>query len=177
MWIKGEGWGKVAYNSIYVGESGKSVKRLSPTTIMLIGEYLHTIDPKKRLSLPVKFRKELGKTIIVTRGLDQCLFVFPQAAWKKLVSKFSELSFGSAETRSFNRFMLSGAVEVDVDTAGRILLPEFLTGFAGLKSKVVLAGVNDRVEIWEEKRWNSYKAKIESQGDAIAQKLGEIGVL
>lgn len=144
---------------------------------MLIGEYVHTIDPKKRLSLPVKFRKELGKTVIVTRGLDQCLFIFPPASWKKLVQKFGELSFGSSESRSFNRFMLSGAVEVDVDSAGRILLPEFLKGFAGLKSKVVLAGVNDRVEIWDEKRWNSYKAKIESQGDALAQKLGEIGVI
>ncbi|MFQ5540892.1 MAG: division/cell wall cluster transcriptional repressor MraZ [Candidatus Paceibacteria bacterium] len=144
---------------------------------MLIGEYVHTIDPKKRLSLPAKFRKELGKSVIVTRGLDQCLFVFPPASWKKLVEKFGELSFGSAETRSFNRFMLSGAVESEVDSAGRILLPEFLKGFAGLKSKVVLAGVNDRVEIWDEKRWKSYKATIESQGDAIAQKLGEVGVL
>lgn len=144
---------------------------------MLIGEYVHAIDPKKRLSLPAKFRKELGRTVIVTRGLDQCLFVFPPAAWKKLVSKFSELSFGSAESRSFNRFMLSGAVEADVDTAGRILLPDFLKTFAGLKSKVVLAGVNDRVEIWDEKRWNTYKAKIEGQGDQLAQKLGELGVL
>ncbi len=144
---------------------------------MLIGEYLHTIDPKKRLSLPVKFRKELGKTVVITRGLDQSLFVFPPAAWKKLVAKFSELSFGSSESRSFNRFMLSGAVEVDVDSAGRILLPEFLKGFAGLKSKVVLAGVNDRVEIWDEERWSTYKTHIESQGDAIAQKLGEIGVI
>ncbi|XKT74312.1 MAG: division/cell wall cluster transcriptional repressor MraZ [Patescibacteria group bacterium UBA2163] len=144
---------------------------------MLIGEYVHTIDPKKRLSLPVKFRKELGGTVIVTRGLDQCLFVFSPASWKKLVNKFSELSFGSAESRSFNRFMLSGAVEVDVDSAGRILLPEFLKGFAGLESKVVLAGVNDRIEIWDEKRWEEYKTTIESQGDAIAQKLGEIGVI
>lgn len=144
---------------------------------MLIGEYVHAIDPKKRLSLPAKFRKELGRTVIVTRGLDQCLFVFPPAAWKKLVSTFSELSFGSAESRSFNRFMLSGAVEADVDTAGRILLPDFLKTFAGLKSKVVLAGVNDRVEIWDEKRWNTYKAKIEGQGDQLAQKLGELGVL
>lgn len=144
---------------------------------MLIGEYVHAIDPKKRLSLPAKFRKELGKAVIVTRGLDQCLFVFPPASWKKLVQKFSGLSFGSAETRSFNRFMLSGAVEVDVDSAGRILLPEFLKTFAGLKSKVILAGVNDRVEIWDEKRWNAYKAKIEEQGDSIAQKLGEVGVI
>lgn len=144
---------------------------------MLIGEYLHTIDPKKRLSLPVKFRKELGKTVIVTRGLDQCLFVFPLSSWKKLVAKFGDLSIGSVETRGFNRFMLSGAVEVGVDAAGRVLLPDFLKTFAGLTSKVVLAGVNDRVEIWDEKRWEAYKKKIESQGDQLAQKLGELGVI
>ncbi len=144
---------------------------------MLIGEYQHTIDPKKRLSLPVKFRKELGRTVIVTRGLDQCLFIFPLSAWKKLVGKFSELSFGSGEARSFNRFMLAGAVEVEVDAAGRILLPEFLKTFAGLASSVVLTGINDRVEIWDQARWDSYKKKMESQGEELAQRLGEIGVL
>ena len=144
---------------------------------MLIGEYLHTIDPKKRLSLPAKFRKELGKTVIVTRGLDHCLFVFPTGSWKKLVQKFSGLSIGSAESRGFNRFMLSGATEADVDSAGRILIPDYLKGFAGLNAKVVLAGVNDRVEIWDENRWESYKKTIETEGDGLAQKLGEIGVI
>jgi MraZ protein len=144
---------------------------------MLIGEYLHTIDPKKRLSLPSKFRKELGEVVIVTRGLDHCLFVFSLSSWQKLVSKFSELSIGSSETRGFNRFMLSGASEVDVDSAGRVLIPDFLKDFAGLKTKVVLAGVSDRVEIWDEKRWEAYKADIESKGDAMAQKLGEIGLI
>jgi MraZ protein len=144
---------------------------------MLIGEYLHTIDPKKRLSLPSKFRKELGKNVIITCGLDHCLFVFPHGAWKKLVTKFSDLSIGSSETRGFNRFMLSGAVEADVDSAGRVLIPDFLKEFAGLKSKVVLAGVNDRVEIWDQKRWDAYKKRIESEGDTFAQKLGELGVI
>lgn len=144
---------------------------------MLIGEYRHSIDPKKRLSLPAKFRKELGEAIIITRGLDRCLFVFSLGAWQKLIAKFSELSIGSAETRGFNRFMLAGAVEVEVDSAGRVLLPDFLKDFAGLKSKVVVAGVSDRVEIWDEQRWESYKSDIESKGDAMAQKLGEIGVI
>lgn len=144
---------------------------------MLIGEYRHSIDPKKRLSLPSKFRKELGEVVIVTRGLDHCLFVFSQASWQKLVAKFGELSIAQAETRGFNRFMLSGASEVEVDSAGRILVPDFLKDFAGLATKVVVAGVNDRVEIWDEKRWESYKADIESKGDQMAQKLGEIGLL
>lgn len=144
---------------------------------MLIGEYVHTIDPKKRLSLPSKFRKELGKTVIVTRGLDHSLFVFPRDAWKKLVQKFSALPMGSGEARGFNRFMLSGAVEQQVDSAGRILIPDFLKEFADLKTKIVLAGVNDRVEIWDEKRWEAYKKTIESEGDKMAERLGEIGLI
>ncbi|MBP6946316.1 MAG: division/cell wall cluster transcriptional repressor MraZ [Candidatus Paceibacterota bacterium] len=144
---------------------------------MLIGEYQHTLDPKKRLSLPARFRKELGKTVIVTRGLDHCLFVFSVTSWKKLAEKFSQLSIGSSDTRGFNRFMLAGAVEADVDSAGRILIPDYLKDFATLKTDVVLAGVNDRIEVWDKKRWASYKEQIESQGDAMAAKLGEIGVI
>ncbi|TAJ16086.1 transcriptional regulator MraZ [Patescibacteria group bacterium] len=144
---------------------------------MLIGEYQHTLDPKKRLSLPARFRKELGKTVIVTRGLDKCLFVFSATSWKKLAAKFGDLSIGSSDTRGFNRFMLSGAVEADVDSAGRILIPDYLKDFASLKTEVVVAGVNDRVEVWDKKRWASYKEQIESQGDAMAAKLGEIGVI
>ena len=144
---------------------------------MLIGEYQHTLDPKKRLSLPSKFRKELGKNIIVTRGLDQCLFIFSASAWKKLAEKFADLSIGSSDTRGFNRFMLSGAVEAEVDSAGRILIPDFLKEFATLGTDVVLAGVNDRVEIWDAKLWKTYKKGIESHADAMASKLGEIGVI
>jgi MraZ protein len=144
---------------------------------MLIGEYTHSLDPKKRLSLPAKFRKELGKTVVVTRGLDHCLFIFGATAWKKLAQKFAELSIGSTDTRGFNRFLLAGAVEAEVDGAGRILIPDFLKDFAGLKTQVVLAGVNDRVEIWDEKRWQTYKERIESQADEMASKLGEIGVI
>ena len=144
---------------------------------MLIGEYKHTLDPKKRLSLPSKWRKELGSTLIVTRGLDNCLFVYPQAEWEKITDKIGNLPLGSADTRSFNRFFLSGAVEVEVDTVGRILVPDFLKDFAKLETKVVLAGIHDRVEIWDETRWTEYKARIEMQADSLAEKLSEIGVL
>ncbi len=144
---------------------------------MLIGEYKHTLDPKKRLSLPSKWRGELGSTLVVTRGLDNCLFVYPQREWEKITDKIGQLPLGSADTRSFNRFFLSGAVEVEVDSVGRILVPDFLKDFAKLDTKVVLAGVHDRVEIWDEKRWTEYTTRIESQADALAEKLGEIGVL
>lgn len=144
---------------------------------MLIGEYRHTLDPKKRLSLPSKWRKELGSTLIVTRGLDNCLFVYPQAEWEKITEKIGKLPLGSADTRSFNRFFLSGAVEVEVDTVGRILVPDFLKDFAKLESKVVLAGIHDRVEIWDDNRWTEYKARIEMQADSLAEKLADIGIL
>jgi MraZ protein len=143
---------------------------------MLIGEYKHTLDPKKRLSLPSKWRKELGSTLIVTRGLDNCLFVYPQAEWEKITAKIGDLSLGSADTRSFNRFFLSGAVEVEVDTVGRILVPDFLKDFAKLENKVVLAGIHDRVEIWDDNRWTEYKARFEMQADSLAEKLSSIGV-
>jgi len=144
---------------------------------MLIGEYKHTLDIKKRLSVPSKWREDLGSKLIVTRGLDNCLFVYPQAQWRKITEKVSQLPLGQADTRSFNRFFLSGAVEVEVDSVGRILVPDFLKDFAGLETKVVLAGIYDRVEIWAENKWEEYKSRIEGQADQLAEKLGEIGVL
>ncbi len=144
---------------------------------MLIGEYKHTLDPKKRLSLPSKWRKELGKKLVITRGLDNCLFVYPLKEWQRISQKISELPLGQADTRGFNRFFLSGAVEAEVDSVGRILVPDFLKDFAVLDAKVVLAGIHDRVEIWDEKKWDEYKRRIELQADALAEKLGEIGVL
>ena len=144
---------------------------------MLIGEYTHTLDPKKRLSLPSKWRRELGKKVVLTRGLDNCLFIYPLKEWQQITKKVGQLPLGQADTRGFNRFFLSGAIETEVDAVGRILVPDFLKEFAGLKSKVVLAGIHDRVEIWDEKTWHTYKRRIERQADALAEKLGEIGVL
>jgi len=144
---------------------------------MLIGEYIHTLDPKKRLSLPAKFRKELGRKLVITRGLEHSLFVYSHKEWERIASKLSELGMGAAGTRGFNRFMLAGAVEVDVDSVGRVLIPDFLKRFAKLSSKVVLAGVGNRIEIWSEKAWTSYKETIEDQADTLAEKLGDIGAL
>ena len=144
---------------------------------MLIGEYLHTLDSKKRLSLPAKFRKEVGRKVVVTRGLDSCLFMFPLAAWQKIAAKLAALPVGQADTRGMSRFLLAGASEAEVDGAGRILLPEHLKEFAGLKSRVVLAGVSDRVEIWNEKAWDEYKHRIEKGADQMAQALGNMGIL
>ncbi len=126
---------------------------------MLIGEYLHTLDAKKRLSLPAKFRKEVGKK------------------WEEIAGKLGQMPMGQADTRGIARFILSGAVETEVDTAGRILIPDYLKEFADLRSRVVLAGVSDRVEIWNDKVWEEYTRRIEKGADQMAQTLGNLGVL
>lgn len=144
---------------------------------MLIGEYTHTLDDKNRLSLPAKFRKEVGKNLVITPGLDSCLFVFTEKEWKAISSKLSESSILQSDNRSFNRFMFGGASEVAVDALGRILIPDFLRDRAGLKGKVALVGVQNRIEVWNEKAWNEYKKVVEEKADELAEKLGNVGVL
>lgn len=144
--------------------------------VMFIGEYTHTIDEKKRISLPAKFRKELGAKVVVTRGLDNCLFLFPHKTWTKISEEMAKLGMMQADTRGFSRFMFSGASEIDVDSLGRILIPDFLKEFAAISSPVIFAGVHDRIEIWNDKRWADYKRKIELEVDIMAEKLGSVGI-
>ena len=144
---------------------------------LLIGEYEHTLDEKKRISLPKAFRSGLGKRVVITRGLDNCLFVYSRASWDTVAKKLQSLSFVQQETRGFARFMLSGAAEVEVDGVGRILIPDHQKEFAGLKKRVVFAGVSDRVEVWDAEHWKSYKHRIDKDADKMARKLGEIGAL
>ncbi|MBU6370485.1 MAG: division/cell wall cluster transcriptional repressor MraZ [Patescibacteria group bacterium] len=144
---------------------------------MLIGEYIHTLDEKKRVSLPVKFRKEIGKTIVVTAGLDGCLWLFTLAQWKDISSKLGQFSMLAADNRSFNRYMFGSATEVAVDTIGRILIPDFLVRRAALKAKVAVVGVGNRVEIWSEEAWSEHKSVVEKRADQLAEKLGQAGAL
>jgi len=144
---------------------------------MFIGEYNHTLDDKNRLSLPAKFRSDLGKKIIITRGLDRCLSVYTALEWKKFTAKLSELSFGQSDSRAFQRFILGGAVEVEFDKSGRILIPEFLKTFAGLSDRVFVTGAGNRVELWNETAWTTYADRIAGQADQLAEKLGEIGMV
>lgn len=144
---------------------------------MLIGEYIHTLDEKNRMSLPVKFRKEMGKSIVIAPGLDNCLSLFTVKEWQKISKKLSDSSMLASDNRSFSRFMFGQAVILDVDNNGRILIPENLKNRSGLTNKVVVIGVENRAEIWNEKAWNDYKKVVEGQADALADKLGQIGVL
>lgn len=143
---------------------------------MFIGEYSHSIDSKKRLAVPFKFRNDLKNKIVVTRGLDKCLFVYPMKTWGELANKLGTLPVGESGTRSFTRLMLAGAVDAEVDKQGRILIPDYLKEYAGLKKNVVVAGLYNRLEIWDEKKWNEYKNKAEKNSDEIAEQLGKLGV-
>jgi len=161
------------------GKVDKSVDKppqlwISPKN-MLIGEYKHNLDPKKRLAIPAKFRKEMGEKIVITKGLDQCLFVYPLAEWEKEAEKLSSLLTGTADKRNFARILLSGATDVELDALGRILIPDYLKSFAGLKEKTVIVGVYKRLEIWNEENWENYRQRVEKQTDMLAEKLGEQG--
>ncbi len=143
---------------------------------MFSGEYTYSIDEKKRLAVPVKFRELLGKKAVVTRGLDSCLFLYPAKEWANLAKKISRLPLAQADARSFARLMLGGAVEVSFDNLGRILIPDYLKNYSGLKKRVIFVGLYDRIEIWDEKEFEKYKKKTEMAAGEIAERLKELGV-
>lgn len=143
---------------------------------MFIGEYQHNIDEKGRLAVPIKFREQLAKGAVVTRGLDNCLFLYPQKDWEALADKLSKLPISKANTRAFARLMLAGAMDCEIDGQGRIILPDYLRKYAALKKKAVVAGLYNRLEIWDETAWNKYKLSTEKRGGDIAEALGELGV-
>ena len=142
---------------------------------MFIGEYQHNIDPKGRLAIPTKFRKDLAKAV-VTKGLDNCLFLYPKKEWEQLADKLAALPISKANSRAFARLMLAGAMDVEVDKQGRILLPDYLRKYATMKKKVVIAGLYNRLEIWDEIKWNKYKQGTESKSGDIAEALDDLGV-
>jgi len=138
---------------------------------MFIGEYQHNLDEKGRLAVPAKFRAKLGKGAVVTKGLDDCLFLYTKEEWGKLAPKLAAMTISKANTRAFARFMLAGAMDVQVDKQGRINLPEYLIQFCQLKKKVIIAGLYNRLEIWDEDNWNKYKKGTEKQSTDIAEAL------
>jgi len=143
---------------------------------MFIGEYQHTIDPKGRLILPAKFRYDLGEKFIVTKGLDNCLFVYPNEEWSKLEQKLSNLPLTSRDARAFVRFFFAGAAECDLDKQGRFLIPANLREHAGFDKEIVIIGVSSRLEIWSKEAWESYNESSELEYDEIFEKMAELGI-
>ncbi len=143
---------------------------------MLLGEYQHTLDAKGRVAIPAKFREKLTAGAIITRGLDNCLFIFATSEWVELAKKLTALPLAQANSRAFVRLMLAGAMDVELDNQGRILIPDYLRKYAGLGKQVVVAGLYNRMEIWDLAAWEKYKQKTESSSEEIAEKLGELGI-
>ncbi|MBI2099056.1 division/cell wall cluster transcriptional repressor MraZ [Candidatus Uhrbacteria bacterium] len=143
---------------------------------MFIGEYNHSLDEKGRISVPARFRSALKEGGVVTRGLDKCLFLYAKEEWERLSARISALPMAAANSRAFARLMLAGAMNAEPDKQGRIMVPEYLREYAGIKKNVVVAGVGSRLELWDKGEWDSYKQSAERGSSDIAEQLGELGV-
>ncbi|MFA6809117.1 MAG: division/cell wall cluster transcriptional repressor MraZ [Eubacteriales bacterium] len=143
---------------------------------MFMGEYLHTIDNKGRLIVPSRLREALGEKFIVTKGLDNCLFVYPLDEWKNFEDKLRKLPVSQPKAREFVRFFFSGAAECELDKQGRILLPVNLRDYACLEKDVVIVGVMSRIEIWDNDRWKQYSRSAEENFEASAESLVDLGI-
>lgn len=143
---------------------------------MFIGEYQHAVDAKGRLAIPIKFRNDLAKGAVVTRGLDNCLFLYSKDEWEKMAEKLAKLPVSKSNSRAFSRLMFAGAMDVEIDKQGRVVIPDYLRKFAGVSKKVIVAGLYNRIEIWNEENWEKYKQGTEKSAVDIAEKLEELDV-
>ena len=142
---------------------------------MFMGEYNHTIDDKGRLIIPAKLRELLGEKFILTRGLDNCLFIYPKNEWENVINKYRSLP-NTKDARNFMRFFLSGATEIEVDKQGRINISNPLIDYANLKKDCVIIGVNERLEIWDKESWDNFILENEDNISEIADKLFEVNI-
>ena len=143
---------------------------------MLMGEYMHTIDTKGRVIMPADFRTELGETFFVTKGLDNCLFIYGQAEWEALSAKLRQLPLAKPEARAFVRFFFAGARMMECDKQGRFLVPGNLRSYANLKKDVVLTGVMNRAELWDKESWTKYTDEVNPAVTEIAGNLADLGI-
>ena len=143
---------------------------------MFMGEFQHNIDTKGRMIVPAKFRHELGESFIVTRGLDQCLFVYPMDEWEILEGKLKKLPLTKKDARAFTRFFFSGATECEVDKQGRINIPSSLRTYAGLDKECVVIGVSNRIELWAKENWEDYFTDSEESFAEIAENLMDFDI-
>lgn len=136
-----------------------------------MGEYSHNLDAKGRIIVPAKFRENLGETFVLTRGLDRCLFVYPEVEWRLLEDKLKQLPLTKKDARKFTRFFLSGATELEIDKQGRISIPQPLRTYANLSKQCTVIGVSNRIEIWDADEWNVYVSESEESFAKIAENL------
>ncbi|CCZ55996.1 protein MraZ [Clostridium sp. CAG:1219] len=143
---------------------------------MLLGEYNHNIDDKGRVSVPAKFREDIGISFIVTKGLDNCLFAYSKEEWTKFEEKLKSLPLTNPNARNFIRFFFSGATECEIDKQGRINIPQSLREYAELGREVAIIGVSTRVEIWNREKWNNYTSPENMDVDEIAKQMSDLGI-
>lgn len=143
---------------------------------MFVGQYSHSLEEKGRLAVPKKFREELGKKAVLTKGLDGCLFLFSFEKWREFEEKLAQMSLTKRNSRAFARFLTYSAAEVEFDRQGRALIPEHLRSFAGITKNVVVAGALERIELWDKKRFDKYLSRIEKDSEKIAERLEELGL-
>lgn len=143
---------------------------------MFMGQYSHSLDEKGRLTVPSKFRESLGLQFVVTKGLDGCLYAYPMEEWKKIETKFSETPLTSKDARKFSRFFFASACEMEIDKQGRVLIPQNLRDYAGLLKDVTLAGMLNRIEIWDSKRFEEGSSYDEDEMDDIAEHMADLGL-
>lgn len=141
---------------------------------MLVGSYNHKLDGKGRTVLPAKFRGELGSSVVATIGLDKCIALYPLQRWEELLLTLKDLSAFKKKTRDFRRVLLSMATELEIDGAGRILLPQILRDYAGASVDVTLIGAEDHMEIWDTPRWEQHRAEVLADFSDMAEELEEI---
>lgn len=143
---------------------------------MLLGEYSHNLDAKGRVSVPAKFREDLGHTFIVTKGLDNCLFAYSKEEWKTFEEKLKNLPLTNMNARNFIRFFFSGATECEIDKQGRINIPQNLREYASLSKDVYIIGVSTRVEIWDKEKWDNYTSPENMDLDEITNQMSNLGI-
>ncbi len=142
---------------------------------MFIGEYNHSLDTKNRIIIPAKFREELGKNFVLTKGLDGCLYVYPKSQWEVLQKKLETLPLTNKNARAFVRFFFSGAHELELDKQGRTLIPQNLLEYGQIQKEIVSIGVSNRIEIWSRQKWEEYNNSNIDYA-SIAEQMSELGI-
>lgn len=143
---------------------------------MFLGEYQHSLDAKARIIIPAKFREELGEKFVATKGLDNCIFLYPLKEWQEIEQKLSKLPLTRADVRSFVRFFFSGAAELDLDKQGRTVMPSNLREYSNIEKELVIIGVGSRIEVWSAENWTNYNNLANSSYEEIAESLVDLGI-
>ena len=143
---------------------------------MFIGEYQHTLDPKNRVIMPSKFREKLGDSFVMTKGLDNCLFIYSSEEWSIVENKLKSLPMTNKDARAFVRFFFAGACECELDKQGRIVMPNHLKDYANIDKDLVIIGVSTRIEIWSKEEWNKFNSDANISYEDVAEKMSQLGI-